>query len=43
MREAGDDETAQALREKADALEERLELLRELALAHGGLQQERRA
>jgi two-component system chemotaxis response regulator CheB len=43
MRDAGDDEAAQALRDKADAVEERLKLLRELALAHGGLQQERRA
>jgi two-component system chemotaxis response regulator CheB len=43
MRDAGDDEAAQALRDKADAVGERLKLLRELALAHGGLQQERRA
>jgi two-component system chemotaxis response regulator CheB len=41
--QAGDEDAARALREKADAVEERLRLLRELALAHGGLRQERRA
>jgi hypothetical protein len=41
MGETGDEDAALALREKADAVEEGLKLLRELALSHGGLQQRR--
>lgn len=43
MRKSGEGETAEALGRKAGEVEERLKLLRQLALAHTDLQDERRA